>query len=128
MDNKAVIDNKNYTFYTMPPTEAFPLLLNFLGTFGKSLVPLVAQQERPTNAMIASLIDAFSQGDANKILQLFRTVFKYVRHNDEVIDMDDTFRGRNKHLLKVILYALAFNYHDFLGESLLAFAIKTLTV
>jgi hypothetical protein len=55
------------------------------------------------------------------LLETMTTVFKYVGcGNVPRLDMNTHFIGRNKEMWAVFIYALRYNYQDFLPENLLA--------
>lgn len=127
LDNKIELQKHQYTFYTMPPTVAFPLLFRFFKTFGQPIATLLVHETVPDDDIVRAMIQAFAQGDSTEVLELFRMVFTYVRQDNGTIELDENFFGENKNALKIFFYALVFNFADFLDANLLAFVLNILT-
>lgn len=56
--------------------------------------------------------------DADDLIKVMTTVFKYVTCDGKRVEINSTFTGRNKDLWVVFYHALRFNFADFFPDSL----------
>jgi hypothetical protein len=110
----------------MPPTKSIKVEVTIARVIGEPLFKAF-MDHRQTGESQQSMMQAgaaaiglmASRLDADELLQTMITVFEYVSCDSKRIgSIDECFVGRNKELWEVFIYALRFNFTDFLRESL----------
>ena len=126
MSNQLQINDRTYTFGTVPPVEAIRVEVAIARVIGEPLFKAftdgnVKDQAAANEAAAAAIGLLASKMDADELLATMGTVFKYVgiAGQKTTVDINADFMGRNRELWQVLIAALKFNFADFLPAGLL---------
>ena len=134
MENRFELNDRTYTFGTIPPFEAIKVETAVVRVVGEPLFKAMmepkktgqtAEEAMAAGAAVVGLVTA--KLDADTIIETMETVFKYVTVDGERANINKHFVGRNKELWQVFIAGLRFNFSDFLPEGLFASVQKAVT-
>lgn len=131
MDNTLQIGDRTYSFGTIPALEAVAVEVSIAKVIGEPLFKAFTEVKKPgveagsddeAGAAGAAAIGLLlSKMDAAELTSTMKTVFTYVGYQGKTrVDINADFTGRNKELWQVFIYALRYNFSDFLPAGLFA--------
>lgn len=124
MDKTFTLNERTYTFGTIPPFEAIKVEIAVAKVIGEPLFKAFTANERgeadAEAAGAAAVGLMLSKMDANELIETMKTVFTYVNVDGKRVQVESDFNGRNKELWQVFIAALRFNFSDFLPAGLLS--------
>lgn len=128
MENTLQIGDRTYSFGVIPALEAVKVEVSVMKVIGEPLFKAFMEtkkgssEDQDIEAAGATAIGLLlSKMDPVELVETMKTVFTYVGYQGKTrVDINADFTGRNKELWQVFVYALRFNFRDFLPESLFA--------
>jgi hypothetical protein len=119
------INDRSYTFGTLPPIEAIRVEVAIARVIGEPLFKAfmdakkTGSTEADAQAAGAAAIGLLaSKMDADELIKTIETVMKYVMLNGRRVIIEQDFNKRNKELWQVFIAALKENFSDFLPDGL----------
>ena len=123
MDNKITIGERTFSIGTLPARKAVFVEVAVARVIGEPLFKAITE-ERPDDggdtgvgAVVVGLL--LKNLDSEELSKVMDIVFEHVSVNGaRIVDIDATFTGSPRDLWQVFIFALRWNFRDFLPESL----------
>lgn len=124
MENTLQLKDRSYSFGTIPAIEAVEVMTTVSRIVGEPLFKAFTESrtggtDATEQAGAAAIGLLLSRLNSKELIETFHIVFKYVSVDGKRLEWTSHFTGKMKELIQVFVFALRFNFGDFLPESLL---------
>lgn len=110
------VDDEDYKLHVFMPTKAFKLGARVAKVLGEPVVAMASaagEEAKALEAMPAAVRALLANLHEDEVWSLIKELMTCVSYNGKSIELDNHFKGRLGHMLKLVKEIIEFQFKDF---------------